>query len=93
MKRLFKKIKLNRLLCALLCICMMMSLMPLTAFAEGKGDNGYDTTLDSTYKIDGNDVFVYITGTGGKPYSSFLYALSQFLYSFISALSFSTDNT
>ncbi len=49
----------------LLCVMLVLTCAPSTAFAAGKGDNGYNTTLYSSHKIDGNDLFVYVTGSGG----------------------------
>lgn len=46
-------------------LCMIVGLMPMTVSAAGYGDKGYDTTIESTYKIDGNDLFTYVTGNGG----------------------------
>ncbi len=60
-----KKAFAKQLLGILLCAVLVLTYVPMTAFAAGYGDNGYNTTHDGSYEIDGNDVFVYVTGSGG----------------------------
>ena len=60
-----KKALAKQRLAILLCAVLVLTYVPMTAFAAGYGDKGYDTTHDGSYKIDGNDVFVYVTGSGG----------------------------
>ena len=60
-----KKAFAKQLLGILLCAALVLTYGPMTAFAAGYGDNGYNTTHDGSYEIDGNDVFVYVTGSGG----------------------------
>lgn len=55
----------KRIMALTLCLIMVLGAMPMTAFAAGYGDQGYDTSHQATYVIDGNNVFVYITGNGG----------------------------
>ncbi len=55
----------KQLVVILLCVMLVLTCAPSAAFAAGKGDNGYNTTLYSSHKIDGNDLFVYVTGSGG----------------------------
>ncbi len=60
-----KKQFIKQLLSILLCVTLMLIYVPLTAFAAGYGDNGYNTTQYSSYTIDGNDILIYVTGSGG----------------------------
>ena len=60
-----KKTITKRLMVIALSLIMVLGAMPMTAFAAGYGDQGYDTSHQDTYVIDGNIVFVYITGNGG----------------------------
>ena len=55
----------KRMIALALSLMMVLGVVPLTALAAGYGDKGYDTTHDSSYTIDGNGVYVYITGNGG----------------------------
>jgi len=55
----------KRVMALALCLIMVLGVMPMTAFAAGYGDKGYDTSHQATYVIDGNSVFVYTTGNGG----------------------------
>lgn len=59
------KIKFMRYFILMLVLCLVIGMMPVAVFAAGFGDKGYDTTLDGSYIIDGNDIFTYVTGSGG----------------------------
>lgn len=64
MKR-FGRRTLSAFLSLVLMLCMAVGLMPMAAQADGYGDKGYDTTLYDSHRIDGNDVYTYVTGHGG----------------------------
>jgi len=65
MKKLFCKNNRKKVISTMVVLCMIVGLMPMTVSAAGYGDKGYDTTNESTYIIDGNDLFTYVTGNGG----------------------------
>ncbi len=65
MKKQLNKFKVTVVVSLFLALCLVICLMPTVTLAAGYGDKGYNTTMDNSYKIDGNDIFVYITGSGG----------------------------
>lgn len=55
----------KKILSIFIVLCMVISFVPMTTYAEGYGDKGYNTTLYDSFKIDGLNVFAYVTGNDG----------------------------
>lgn len=55
----------KKLFIVIISLCLTIIFTSLTAYADGYGDKGYDTTHDDTFMIDNLPVFTYITGSGG----------------------------